>query len=131
MRSIQIGDRKVPSLTEDELGMFLYAHGYCASPDYWHPPEFTEFDVYETSIHFVLIQKGMAGQEHISTRKGIISEFDGRANFCFIKGDGAETKIEMHYFSVNDVAYFIRLGFNFPIDKPKKLQSWPEVKYLP
>ena len=120
--TVEIGSRKLDSLTEAELGEFLYNHGYCGSVEFWEPPVFTEFDLFRGSIHFSFEQSGKSGQTHKVKRDGIISEFNDHAHFSYFR----HGNVESHYFKTIDIAYFLSLGFNIPLiyNGPPKFQTY-------
>jgi secreted trypsin-like serine protease len=114
MKTITIGERKLDSMTQDEFGDFVYRHGYCCSSEFWHPPVFTEFELYNDYIHFTFLQIGKCDQAKSPvTFEGLVAPFDERAHFTYTKDHLGNNSA--HYLMAGDVAHFIKLGFHFPL----------------
>ncbi len=115
-----VGKRTLASLTKEEFGHFLYEHGYCASKEYWCPPEFSEFEYHtirpEGSIHFKYTQTGCAGQNYTINRVGIVSGFNNDPLFSYHENNpNVKGSVELFYFKVSDIRYFLKLGFDFKL----------------
>jgi hypothetical protein len=112
--NIEIGTRTIESMTSEEFGNFIYNHGYCVSDQYWHKPVFSEFeyDRPTNSIHFAFTQEGKVGQG-IKSFNGIIPKFDEYSHFSYLHDNHGE--YSNYILNVRDIAYFIKLGFYFPL----------------
>lgn len=125
MQTLLIGDRSIESMTSDEFGEFIYKHGYCAHLTFWNPPVFSEFEYFKgtSSIHFTFTQTGKDGQQNVIKKTGIISHFDHHAHFSYHE----DNQIKIMNLKVHDIAYFLKLGFSFPIiydtEYNKKLEN--------
>lgn len=120
MRTIKIGDRKLSSMTKDELGDFIYDFGYCASDEHFNKPIFTEFEFYDNSIFFNCYQnRKNDGSKVITGGHLYLENRKGKVNFGVFLSEmtsvtGRKRDPGDFTFCINQINHFLKLGFDLP-----------------